>query len=242
METEIYKNNYDDVQLSNSGLIALDYAGSGDAAEIDRGIRDCIKGIRLSILAMGLGLAKIRVKSLYRDLGYQNMSQYIQRLCDDTKMDRSSIYNWLYIGDAYIKYQNDLEQIGFNDSDGPTKLPYLERALETNEKQNVFDNIKNMTVREFAEFSKGSPEEVPGLVPFVKVRRGRVYAGGKLAVKINRRLDKRTYNYLRKIMCIAGKAMEEGDLVFFVRLRNRDEMRRYEQSSKQLISKLRKDN
>ena len=207
MKTEINENSNDDAQLfidikqvdSIPELIALDFAGSGDAAEIDRGIRDSIKGIRLSILAMGLGLAKIRAKSLYRDLGYQSMSQYIQRLCDDTKMDRSSIYNWLYVGDAYIKYQNDLEQIGFNDSDGPTKLPYLERALEMNEKQNVFNNIKEMTLRDFIAFSKGSPEEDSSLVPYVKVRRGKVYAGGRLAVKINRRLDKRTYAYLKKL-------------------------------------------
>jgi hypothetical protein len=35
------------------GYFSLDYAGSDDAAEIDTGIRETIKGIRLSILAMG---------------------------------------------------------------------------------------------------------------------------------------------------------------------------------------------
>ena len=71
-------------------------------------------------------------------------------------MDRTSLYKWLYIGEAYLKHQSELEQIGFNDSDGPTKLPYLKRALEINQEQEVFNNIKTMTVKEFAAFSKGS--------------------------------------------------------------------------------------
>ena len=41
------------------GLITLDYAASDKAVEIDRGIRETIKGIRLSILAMGLALANM---------------------------------------------------------------------------------------------------------------------------------------------------------------------------------------
>ena len=40
------------------------YTYPGEAGDIDRGIRDSIRGIRLSILAMGIGLAKIKMKSL----------------------------------------------------------------------------------------------------------------------------------------------------------------------------------
>ena len=219
--------------------IPLDYAASGEAAEIDRGIRDTIKGIRLSILAMGLGLAGIKTKHLYKDLGCKNMAQYIQRLCEDTKMDRSSIYKWLNIGEAYLKHQSDLEQIDFNDSDGLTKLLYLERALEFNQKQNVYDNIKNMSVREFVTFSKSSSrQDIPGS-PFVTVRNHRVYVDGRLAVRINRKLDKRAYFYFRKLIRAAGKAMEEGEVILPVRLRNMDEACRFEQASGKLISNLR---
>ncbi|GAB6390668.1 MAG: hypothetical protein MdMp014T_0041 [Treponematales bacterium] len=52
---------------------SLDYANSEDAGEIDAGIRETIKGIRLSILAMGIGLAKIKAKELYLDLNYHSM-------------------------------------------------------------------------------------------------------------------------------------------------------------------------
>ena len=217
------------------------YTYSDEAADIDRGIRDSIKGIRLSILAMGMGLAKMKAKSLYRDLDCLTMTQYVQRLCDETKMDRTSVFNWLYIGEAYIKYQNDLEQIGFSDSDGPTKLPFLERALETNQKKDVFDNIKNMTVRDFIAFSKSSSEKDVSGAPVVTVRNGFVYVNGKLMVRINNRLDKNVYSYFRKIICIAGKAMEQGEVIWPVRLRNMDEARRYRQASARLITRLRRD-
>jgi len=45
------------------------------AAEIDRGIRETIKGIRLSILAMGVGLANMKIKDLYKDLGCEGPVQ-----------------------------------------------------------------------------------------------------------------------------------------------------------------------
>ena len=216
------------------------YTYSGEAAEIDRGIRDSIKGIRLSILAMGMGLAKMKAKSLFRDIDCLSMTQYIQRLCDDTKMDQTSIFNWLYIGEAYIKYQNDLDQIGFSDSDGPTKLPYLERALEKNERQDVFNNVKKMSLRDFIAFSKGSSGKDAAGAPGVIVRNGMVYVNGRLMVKINNRLDKNVYAYFRRIICIAGKAMEQGEVIWPVRLRNMDEVQRYRQASERLIARLRR--
>ena len=86
--------------LSAENTISLDYVRSGDPAEIDRGIRDTIKGVRLSILTMGLGLAKMKSESLFKELKFRSMSAYVDRLCEETKMDRSSIYSWLGMGEA----------------------------------------------------------------------------------------------------------------------------------------------
>ena len=143
--------------ISNEQTILFDYANSDDVMVIDKGIRDTIKGIRFSILAMGIGLAKIKLKSLYSKLNCKSMAEYIERLCDETKMERSGLLNWLQIGEACLKYRNDLELAGFSENDGPAKLPYLDRALAVRGKQEVFGNIRNMSVREFVEFSKGEP-------------------------------------------------------------------------------------
>ena len=222
-------------------IFSLDYAGSDKAAEVDRGIRDTIKGMRLSILALGLALARIKTEHLYRDLGCTTITQYIQQLCEDAKMDRSSIYNWLGIGEAYLKYQHDLHRIDFNDNDGPTKLPYLERALEFNKKQEVFDNLKNMSVREFVAFSKNASKHGTADSPFVTVRNHRVFVNGRLAVKINRKLDKKTYAYFRKVIRIAGNAMEHGEVLFPVQLRDMGEAERFERAYRQLVNRLRGD-
>ena len=94
----------------SSGHFNLDYANSDDAAEIDAGIRETIKGVRLSILAMGIGLAKFKAKGLYVDLNYHSMNDYLESLCDEMQVERSTAHNWLYIGEAWLKYRRDLGQ------------------------------------------------------------------------------------------------------------------------------------
>ncbi|MDR2304320.1 MAG: hypothetical protein LBE10_07010 [Treponema sp.] len=84
---------------------------------------------------MGIGLAKIKAKGLYIDLEYRSMAKYIESLCDEFQMERSGLRNWLYIGEAYLKYRRELEKVGFSDEDGPTKLPYVERALALYQKK-----------------------------------------------------------------------------------------------------------
>ena len=238
--------DYVDTQGEPQSVTAM-VDGICEAEEIDRGIRDTINGIRVSILAMGLGLAKIKSQGLYKDLGFQSMARYIQRLCDDTKMDHSSIYNWLYIGEAYIKYQNDLEQIGFNDSDGPTKLPYLERALVTNEKQNVFDNIKKMTLRDFIAFAKtkeGANVPSGNDKPVATERGNSFFIDGNLAIIVSKKLGRRTSSYFKKVIRVACKALEEGEVIQPVRLHDRREARRearrFAPAAERLKMKLRK--
>ena len=216
---------------------------TGNASEIDRGIRDTINGIRASILAMGMGLARIKAEGLYRELNCRSMMEYIDRLCDDTKMYRGSIYNWLYIGEAYIKYRKDLEQVGFSDSDGPSKLPYIDRALEVNQKQEVFDNIKNMSVRDFVSFAKIKKEAAvgasPGDKPVFTVRGNNFYLDGNLAVIVSKKLEQKTSAYLKKVINAACKALEEGEVILPVRLRSMREARLFADTVERLKTQMR---
>jgi hypothetical protein len=243
MKTQVIANYYDGpikpVKKMNAAPIPLDYAYSEVASDIDNGIRDTIKGIRVSILAMGMGLAKIKNKGLYIDLDCGSMNQYVEKLCDETKMDRSSIFNWLSIGEAYIKYRNDLERVGFNDNDGPTKLPYIEKALETNRKNEVFKNIKDMSVREFKAFSRGEADEDGETNAKITVRDNEVYIGRTLAVQISDKLDAKTRSYFKKIILAAGNAMQEGEVILPVRLYDTDEMRRFERAADRLKKEMR---
>jgi len=223
-----------------SEAISLDYAYSNVADEIDTGIRETIKGVRVSILAMGLGLAKIKNKGLYIDLDCGSMNQYVQKLCDETKMDRSSLFNWMSIGEAYIKYKNDLEKIGFNDDDGPTKLPYIERALESKRKNEVFKNIKDMSVREFKAFARGdNEEEEEDKSKKITVKDNDIYIGKTIAVQISDKLDTKTRNYFRKLILTAFEAMQEGEIILPIKLYDHDELRRFERAALRLRNELR---
>jgi hypothetical protein len=108
MKTEVIPNQYDGPRKPEkrlpSGHFSLDYANSDDATEIDTGIRETIKGVRLSILAMGIGLAKIKAQGLYVDLGYRSNAKYLESLCEQTQMERSSLHN-------LALYRGNLSQI-----------------------------------------------------------------------------------------------------------------------------------
>jgi hypothetical protein len=179
-----------------TGHFSLAYANSDDATEIDAGVRETIKGIRFSIMAMGIALARFKAKGLYVDLRYHSMNDYLESLCDEMKMERSTAHNWLYIGEAWLKYRHDLEKIEFSDEDGPTKLPYVDRALEVHENREVFRNVKAMTLKEFKAYAKGEDEAAPPSK--IRVVGNQVFVGKKLAVTFADEVDTKTRSYFAK--------------------------------------------
>ena len=220
-----------------SATFSMDFANSDDAEEIDSGIRDSIKGVRLSILAMGMGLARLKAKGLYIDLDYRSMNDYLENLCDEMKIERSTAHNWLYIGEAYIKYRRDLERIEFSEADGPTKLPYVERALKIHDKKEVFRKIKDASIREFKVFSKG--ESVKPKASKIKVIGNQLFVGKKLAVTFAPELDPKTRRYLTEITLKAGEALEAGEVLYVTRLYDMDELRRFERGAEKMKKEMR---
>jgi hypothetical protein len=241
MKQEVIQNQYDGPLPLARPLPAahfnLDYANSDNAMEIDAGIWESIKGLRLSILAMGMGLARLKTQGLYIDLKYHSMNDYLETLCTDMQVERSTIHNWLYIGEAYIKYRRDLERIEFTDADGPTKLPYVDRALEIHDKREVFRKIKEATLKEFKEYAKG---DLPAPEPSeVRVVGHKVYIGQKLAVTLAADLDPKTRAYFEGVLVAAGEALESGEVLYTTRLYDRDELRRFERVAEKLKKELR---
>jgi hypothetical protein len=242
MKTEVIPNQYDGPKYPEkrlpSGHFGLDYANSDDAAEIDAGIRETIRGVRLSILAMGIGLAKIKAKGLYIDLKYHSMAKYIESLCEQTQMDRSSLHNWLYIGEAYLKYRKELERVGFSDADGPTKLPYVDRALALYQKKEVFKAVKDMSLRQFVSFSRGDAPAAPE-ESAVRVKGNQVYIGDRPAVTLDEGLDPKTRTQLEAAVVEAGKALEAGEVLYTARLYDMEELRRFSRAAERMKKELR---
>ena len=236
------KNEYDGhlppaKKLKGNTSVSLDYINSEDAEEIDAGIRDTLKGVRLSILAMGMGLAKLKVKGLYIDLKYHSMNEYLENLCEEMQIERSTAHNWLYIGEAYIKYRRDLERIDFTEADGPTKLPYVDRALEVHEKREVFKNVKDLSLRAFKEYAAGNKS--PAKPAKIRVVGNSLYIGKKLAITFADELDTKTKAYFGKINLQAGEALEAGEVLYLTRLYDMDELRRFERGAEKMKKQMR---
>jgi hypothetical protein len=240
MKTEAIPNQYSGprppAKVMPQASFSLDYANSDNAAEIDTGIRDTIKGVRLSILVMGMGLAKLKARGLYVDLRYHSMNDYLEKLCDDMQIDKTTVYSWLHIGEAYIKYRKELEKIKFSDEDGPTKLLFVDRALEYHEKKEVLRNVKEMSYREFKDFSKGDEASVPPSK--IRVVGNKIYVGKDLAVTLAEKLDPKTRSYLEKITVQAGEALKAGEVLYTTQLYDMDELRRFEQGANRLKKKM----
>jgi hypothetical protein len=242
MKTEVILNQYDGPRKPEkrfpAGQFSLDFANSSDALEIDTGIRETIKGVRLSILAMGIGLAKIKALGLYVDLNHHSMAKYIESLCEQTQMERSGLHNWLYIGETWLKYRKELEKIGFSDEDGPTKLPYVERALELYQKKDVFKAIKDMSLRQFINFSKGEKPGTSGLSN-IRIKRNQIYIGNRPAVTLDEGLDQKTRSYFEKVIIEAGEALEAREVLYITRLYDFDELRRFTRAADKLKKEMR---
>jgi len=246
-KTEVITNQYDGPRPPDRRIldspISLDYANSNDAAVIDTGIRETIKGVHLSILAMGLGLARLKAKGLYVDLyngegkPYHSMNDYLEGLCDDMRIERSTAHNWLYIGEVWLKYRKELEKIEFSDTDGLTKLPYVERALETHDRKEVFRNVKLMGWREFKKYSVGEAAAQPPSK--ITVKGNQVFIGKKLAVTLAEELDPKTRAHLERINVQAGEALEAGEVLYTTRLYDLNELRGFSQAAERLKKQLR---
>jgi hypothetical protein len=187
---------------------------------------------------MGIGLAKIKARGLYVDLHHRSMAKYIESLCDEFQMERSGLHNWLYIGEAWLKYRKDLEKVGFSDEDGPTKLPYVDRALTLYRKKDVFQAVKDMSLRQFISFARGEAE-APSPESDIRVKGNQVYIGDRLAVTLDEDLDPKTRGYLEGVIVEAGKALEAGEVILPVRLYDMDELRRFERAAEKLKKELR---
>ena len=218
----------------------LDFFDSDDPAEIDAGIKETIRSIHFSVLAMGLGLVKIKSKHLYIKMGHESMNEYINHLSREMKTDSSGIYKWMKIGKAFIKYKDDLEMFGFRESHGPIKLRYLERALTAGDKEEVYENIKKMSVRDFIDYSKSAKTRHPKDAPDdVLIKGSIVYIKGRRGVIVSNNLGEKITKYYLEIMKVASEALKKGGRIIPVHVRNKKEDERFRQIYGRIMSELR---
>jgi hypothetical protein len=230
MPQAVIKNEYDGPQKPvrpiQSGQFHLDFTYSDTPEELDAGIRETLRGVKLSIMAMGIALYRIEVAGYYVDLGYKKFGEYIDHLVEDTGMSRANLYNWTYIGAAFVTHRAELEKVGFSDDDGPTKLPFLDRALTNRPKREVYRNLLYMSRRQFEEWSKGDPKVIPeNDYTNVKLRKGEVYIGDIPIISFAENLSSADKNYYEKIIKVAVEAKKNSEIIGIYRFYDEDERR-----------------
>jgi hypothetical protein len=179
---DIIPNVYDGPRkpVKKSSLFSLDFANSIDPAVLDNGIRETMRGMNLSAMAVSKALYRIYASGYYIELGYKSMGAYIDKLVAETGYSRAVFYRWIDTGGVAIKYRNELERIAFSDHDGPSKLPYIPKALEHHPKREVFKNAKEMSVRNFEAYAKWEKQSAPAIsYENIEIKNGSVYAGGE---------------------------------------------------------------
>jgi len=242
MGTKAIQNFYDGPKKPAKkivgGQFSLDFAYSVDAAEVDAGLREAIRGVKLSIMAMGIALYRVDVSGLFIDLGFKKFGEYIDNLADDTGMARSSLYNWEYVGEAYIKHRADLDRIGFSDDDGPTKLPFLGRALEHYTKREVFRNIKDMSKREFEEWSRGAPPK-KRKYKNIKIKGSQIYAGNSPLVSFTEGISPGDRRYYEGLLFEGAKAVEKNEYAKVFRFYDEAEARKFDRFYQRELKNLR---
>jgi len=208
-------------------------------AVIDRGVRKAIVDMQLSVLSISLGLYKIKNEKLFKDLGFKNITLYVENVSQENKIGRSTLFNWLKIGETYNKYREELEEIGFSDLDAPTKLPYLERALKKCAKDQVLFNLMNMSLREFSDFAKTS-QEIPASEAPLWEEKGFVFEyQGKRAIIINSELGETVINMMKATTRLGFRALARNGHVIAVHLDNADEFRRFRKIARRARRKMR---
>jgi hypothetical protein len=228
MENPVIKNEYDGPkkpQVKKDTQFNLDFAYSVDAKEVDTGIRKTIQGVKISIMAMGIALYRVDVSGLFIDLGFRKFGEYIDHLAEDTGMSRTNLYNWEYIGQAYITYRSDLDKIGFSDDDGPTKLPFLSRALENHTKREVFKNIKTMSKREFEEWSRGEKINNDILYNNVKINESGIFVGNVPLVSFAEGISPKDRRYYEKLLMEGALAVSQNEYAKIYRFYDESEAR-----------------
>jgi hypothetical protein len=137
-------------------------------------------------------------------LDFRRFGLYVNKLAEDTGMTRANIYNWVYIGEAWIKHRAELEKIGFNDDDGPTKLPFLARALENHQKRDVFRAVKEMSKREFQEWAKGTPAPAKKKYKNVRAKGNQVLLGNMPLVEFAKGMAPDDRRYYERVLLEAA--------------------------------------
>jgi hypothetical protein len=162
--------------------LELDYLHSDDLGTIEKGIRDTTKGVDFANLVVAIAFAKIDREALYVQAGCKSYLEYLDKAEERLNMSRQTMSDYKRIGEIYIEYKSQLQQVGFREEGNLHKLRYLPRALERHPAREVFARLVRDSLRKFAAYATpGIPEaSAPRRhVPRIEIRADKIMVDGK---------------------------------------------------------------
>ena len=221
-----------------------DNVAQDKAQGIDKKIRSLLETKSQNNLPISLYLAEMYRDSMYEKLGFKSMKDYMLLLAEDMGIKSARVFGWFNIGKIYLSYQDDLNEAGFAEEHGLSKLRLLKKALEKHEKEDVYRKLLSLSYGDFLNYIKdinktplGSPiKDEKNPEPM-----GAVFSlNGKTAITINGEIDQEVFSYLVRICRLAIRAIRRGEKIYYVRVKNREEFDRFESAFKKLIKQLRR--
>ncbi len=173
---------YAPVPRQNRPDIPLDYLHSEDLNMIEQGIRETVKGVDFSNLVVALAFAKIDREALYIQAGCKSYLEYLDKAEERLNMSRQTMSDYKRIGEIYIEYKSQLQQIGFREEGNLHKLRYLPRALERHPQREVFTRLVRDSLRKFVAYASPDAPEAPAPrrhVPRIEISTSKIVVDGK---------------------------------------------------------------
>ncbi len=127
---------------------------SQDLLELEKGLNDTMKYISRTRRIVCLQLARIKSEQLYSQANAKSFKQYLKM--SRIKLPYSTAVEYAGIGEVWIKYQRQLDEIGFCETDGLKKLLFLEKAMKKHAADEVFQTLKKAGYHDFQVYSKNA--------------------------------------------------------------------------------------
>lgn len=163
--------------------LELDYLASDDLRTIEQGIRDTTKGVDFANLVVAIAFAKIDREALYIQAGCKSYLEYLDKAEDRLNMSRQTMSDYKRIGEIYIEYKSQLQQVGFREEGNLHKLRYLPRALERHPAREVFNRLVRDSLRKFVAYAIPDAETIAPpareRLPHIEITARKISVDGK---------------------------------------------------------------
>ena len=132
------------------------YFESNNLNEIEGKLNSNLKINHASKIMICIALSQIKNRGLYKQSGATSFKSYLKM--HRIPINYSTALDYSIIGDNYLKYEEELRQVSYNEKDGLKKLLFLHKALTTtqHEPADIFRKVKQMSLREFKKYTVDS--------------------------------------------------------------------------------------